>query len=476
MTGMKIRNILQCIPLVGALIFSTGCTSESGTIGIISDEEDVTSEYKEFGATTSTEVIGAVRKSSGNCYLGCIEDPETGDTIRASFATQFHTFEDFKFPDHQLLFPQDGADHSGDLVSCDSVEVRIFFNNYYGDASNPMKLDVYQLDPAKVIREDTTYLSDTDLMEQFVASGATPFVTKTFAPIDYTVNDTELNSSSHTHSIRIPMPKSLGSDIMNAYYAEPANFRSSYTFIRKVFPGLYFRMRSGMGTMISASVTTLNIYFSYYSTKEKKTVNGFCRFSATPEVMQCSQITRNVSVAEMEANYPGCTFLKTPAGLCTEVTLPIEQIAAGHETDSINRATIDFKAYVAREDATTKMSAPTRLLMVRKQDAKDFFKEHKVTDSQTSFTTIFSTAANNYTFNNIGPLISRCIKEKRDGEAGEDWNKVLLIPVTVSTTTDANGSNVEVSVSHEMSLCSTRLEQGTAENPIPLRVVYSKFK
>lgn len=476
MTGMKIRHILQCIPLAGALIFSTGCTSESGTIGIISDEEDVTSEYKEFGATTSTEVIGDVRNSSGSCYLGCIEDPETGDTIRASFATQFHTFEDFKFPEHRLMFPQDGTDHSGDLVSCDSVEVRIFFESYKGDGNNPMKLEVYQLDPTKVIREDTTYFTNTDLMEQFVQSGAQPIVTKTFVPLDYTLEDSELNSSTHTHSIRIPMPKSLGSDIMNAYYADPANFSSSYTFIRKVFPGLYFHMRSGMGTMINAAVTTFNIYFTYYNTKDKKMANGFCRFSATPEVMQCSQITRNITVADMETAYPGCTFLKTPAGLCTEVTLPIDEIAAGHEADSISRASIDFTAYNAREDATTKMSAPSRVLMVRKQDARAFFSEHKVTDSQTSFTTIFGTASNSYTFNNIGPLISRCIKEKRDGEAGEDWNKVLLIPVTVSTATDSNGSNVEVSVNHEMSLCSTRLEQGTAEKPIPLRVVYSKFK
>ena len=60
-----------------------------------------------------------------------------------------------------------------------------------------------------------------------------------------------------------------------------------------------------------------------------------------------------------------------------------------------------------------------------------------------------------------------------DEKENEDWNKVVIIPVTITT----NSSGQIVKVVHDMSLTSTKLIGGE-NNPyddVTLSVVYSKF-
>ena len=75
-----------------------------------------------------------------------------------------------------------------------------------------------------------------------------------------------------------------------------------------------------------------------------------------------------------------------------------------------------------------------------------------------------------------------------------NWNKVVLIPVTLTTTTSGTSGNysyysyyygtsssssstVVTKVSHDMSLTSTKLVKGTAsDSPLKLQVIYSHFK
>ena len=70
---------------------------------------------------------------------------------------------------------------------------------------------------------------------------------------------------------------------------------------------------------------------------------------------------------------------------------------------------------------------------------------------------------------------------------GENWNKVVLIPVNDITTTQGY-TTVISKINHDMSLASTRLIVGTddpdkdytkdkvASGPIRIKVIYSKFK
>ena len=62
---------------------------------------------------------------------------------------------------------------------------------------------------------------------------------------------------------------------------------------------------------------------------------------------------------------------------------------------------------------------------------------------------------------------------KKSGNISDNWNKVVIIPVTTSTMTISNNTYL-TGIYHDMSIKSTKLVGGNT--PIKLTVVYSKFK
>lgn len=481
---MKTKGALATLIALATLLIA-GCDDNTSTMGIPSKDEEVFPSYGTFLAYTHSEAMDSVLGNSTSSYLGSIDDPETGTRIRADFAAQFHTFENYSFPKFDLMFPDDGMKRTTDSIRCDSVEVRLYFSNYYGAKNAPLKLEVYPLDKNNVLQEEEDYYTDTDL-DQFVLPGSEPIATKVFTTEDYNLADAERNSATHADNVRIMLPDTVGSLIMRAYYDHPEYFKDSYTFIRKVCPGFLFKIRSGNGSMLSVDVSTLNIYFNFYDkVKRDSTCSALARFAATPEVIQSTRFSNDDMQSLVEED--DCTYLKTPAGIMTVAQLPINEIYQNHETDSVSRAQLTFTRLNNTKPSTQSLGIPQSLLLVRKADATSFFKKRSVADSKTSYTTSYSSTYNTYTFNNICRLISLCRKEKLAGMKAEnlteqeweqkhpDWNKVVLIPVSISTATDTYGETHQVSVTHDMSMNSIRL-QGGANTPIKMQVIYSRFK
>lgn len=481
---MKTKGALATLIALATLLIA-GCDDNTSTMGIPSKDEEVFPSYGTFLAYTHSEAMDSVLGNSTSSYLGSIDDPETGTRIRADFAAQFHTFENYSFPKFDLMFPDDGVKRTTDSIRCDSVEVRLYFSNYYGAKNAPLKLEVYPLDKNNVLQEEEDYYTDTDL-DQFVLPGSEPIATKVFTTEDYNLADAERNSATHADNVRIMLPDTVGSLIMRAYYDHPEYFKDSYTFIRKVCPGFLFKIRSGNGSMLSVDVSTLNIYFNFYDkVKRDSTCSALARFAATPEVIQSTRFSNDDMQSLVEED--DCTYLKTPAGIMTVAQLPINEIYQNHETDSVSRAQLTFTRLNNTKPSTQSLGIPQSLLLVRKADATSFFKKRSVADSKTSYTTSYSSTYNTYTFNNICRLISLCRKEKLAGMKAEnlteqeweqkhpDWNKVVLIPVSISTATDTNGETHQVSVTHDMSMNSIRL-QGGPNTPIKMQVIYSRFK
>ena len=481
---MKTKGALATLIALATLLIA-GCDDNTSTMGIPSKDEEVFPSYGTFLAYTHSEAMDSVLGNSTSSYLGSIDDPETGTRIRADFAAQFHTFENYSFPKFDLMFPDDGMKRTTDSIRCDSVEVRLYFSNYYGAKNAPLKLEVYPLDKNNVLQEEEDYYTDTDL-DQFVLPGSEPIATKVFTTEDYNLADAERNSATHADNVRIMLPDTVGSLIMRAYYDHPEYFKDSYTFIRKVCPGFLFKIRSGNGSMLSVDVSTLNIYFNFYDkVKRDSTCSALARFAATPEVIQSTRFSNDDMQSLVEED--DCTYLKTPAGIMTVAQLPINEIYQNHETDSVSRAQLTFTRLNNTKPSTQSLGIPQSLLLVRKADATSFFKKRSVADSKTSYTTSYSSTYNTYTFNNICRLISLCRKEKLAGMKAEnlteqeweqkhpDWNKVVLIPVSISTATDTYGETHQVSVTHHMSMNSIRL-QGGANTPIKMQVIYSRFK
>lgn len=464
----------------------TGCAEDTGTLGITDNQDYISSSISYFPVSTHSIATGPVKADNANAYLGKVIDPETGSTIEADCASQFYCLEDYQLPQKELMVGDITVDAStGDTtaiaygqIKCDSCELRIFIKDYYGDANNPMKLEVYELSDKILMEEDETYNTDIDLNKYVKAT--TPIASKVFTAADYIVSDADRNSSNYNRNIRIVLPSSFGQEILEKGYANPDALKNSYRFIREVFPGFYFKISNGAGTMLTILVSTVNLYFNYCDKDDIKQIyQGATRFAATPEVIQSTRFTNgNINDLLNETEY---TYLKTPAGICTEMTLPVSEIFNGHPNDSVSRAEISLQRYNKEQDKY-QLGTPSYLLMVRKQHMQEFFAQKKVNDNKTSFITTFDKTHNTYTFNNIARLLAYCQNEKKAEAKKEgkteteweaqhpDWNKVVLIPVSVSSNSNGNTT----SVNHDMGMNSAKLIGGNTS--LKMQVIYSRFK
>ena len=123
------------------------------------------------------------------------------------------------------------------------------------------------------------------------------------------------------------------------------------------------------------------------------------------------------------------------------------------------------------------------LLLIPSDSLYSFFENEDIVDYQGSFIASYDSKYNNYVFSNISGLITSMYNKMQagkkndanwiDDEKNKNWNKVVLIPVTITT----NSSGTITKVVHDMGLTSTRLVRGTRDNDgVKLDVVYSKFK
>ena len=283
-----------------------------------------------------------------------------------------------------------------------------------------------------------------------------------------------------------------GSYILQTYAKHPEYFKTNYKFLHNVCPGFYIKNVGGTGNMAKIWNTELIFYWTRHKTiKAKDGVTdstavsiGYNRFDGTEEVLQLNKIENDTENMKKLANQENCTYLKSPAGIFTEVTLPIEDIMKGHEKDTLNTATISFpRLNNENEDNPYNFATPSTILMVQKDSLKSFFEKSKLADNRTSYTASYSstgTYKNAYTFQNIANLVSAMYKNKGKGE---NWNKVVLVPVNVITTTQGY-TTVISKINHDMSLASTRLKRGVITtdsngketSPIQIKVIYSKFK
>lgn len=473
-------NIKNSFLAAAVGLCAVACNDTTDSLGIYTDSDNINVSVSVFEAYTRSVVADSVLSNSNKSYLGLITDPETGLDIKAEFLAQFATLENYDFPAYSLMVKNENGE-----IEADSIELRLYYSGVYGDENNPMKVDVFELDTANVIREDTAYYSNADLTKYINPLRTSPLARKVFTARDFTLPDKTLDSDDYLPNIRIVLPKEYGTFILRKYYENKNFFKSSYNFIHHVCPGFYFKLSNGNGTMVSVKVGALNIFFRYKENGSDEEYHGMTRFSATPEVLQNTYIS-NGDLKAWVADKTDCTYLKTPAGIFTEMTLPVDDIYKGHETDSISQAQLSIYRYNAEGAGSgnaQSLSIPQQILMVRKDDMYKFFENQQVADNRTSYIATFSSSSNTYTFSNIGNLIAYCrrVRNEQAAVAGqsieewqnqhEDWNKVVLIPV--ETNKDDNGNIV--SVTNDMSLGSARLVGGDS-HPIQIQIIYSSFR
>lgn len=489
---MKTRSLAALLLLITIL---TACDDTTESIGAsLTDNMDhlqITTDT--FSITTRSVVADSVLSRNTTGYLGKIKDPETGAYITGDFMMQFNTLEDYFFPTKDSI---ESKDELGN-VYVDSCEIRLYYDDFYGDSLAAMKLSVYEL--AKPYEEGQNYYSNYDPFEQGYIREDGIVKSKMYALMNMGLSDSLRKSSSYSPNIRIPLNdpytdkdgktyKNYGTYILQKYYENPEITKNSYNFIHQICPGFYVKIQEGLGSMATIYNSQLNLYFRYRSkytrdnTTKDTTYVGTTTFAGTEEVLQHTHITNDKQTISTLAADNSCTYLKTPAGIFTEMTLPVDEIVYNHENDTLNTAKITLSRINNNTHGDYTLSTPSTLLIVEKDSMYTFFENNKIADNKLTYLSTF--ANNGYTFNNISGLIRHMAEAKEKGLQSNpnwlalhpDWNKVVLVPVSTEYVT-VGQNQVLAKVSHDMSMTSTRLVGGSANpnQPIRISVIYSKF-
>ena len=486
---MKILRLLTVL-VIAALTFAACDDTTEGIGGSITNKIDnINISDSAFNVTTKSIVADSVLSRNNTGLIGKMKDPETGNYVKGDYMTQLSVLPTFSVDTLDIKKANNGS------IEADSCYLLVSYNASYGDTIAPMKVTAYEM--TEPMREDQEYYSNYDAFKNGWVNENNPHWSSNY----------NLSNTSDVKNFKIYLNKeykkdgktykNYGSYILQTYAEHPKYFKTNFKFLHNVCPGFYIKNVGGTGNMAKIWNTELIFYWKK-TIKAKDGVTdstgiGYNRFDGTEEVLQLNKIENDTENLKKLASQEDWTYLKSPAGIFTEVTLPIDDIMKGHEKDTLNTATISFpRLNNADEDNPYNFATPSTILMVQKDSLQSFFEKSKLADNRTSYTASYSstgTYKNAYTFQNIANLVSAMYKNKGKGE---NWNKVVLVPVNVITTTQGY-TTVISKINHDMSLASTRLIVGTddpdkdyttdkktgkkvASGPIRIKVIYSKFK
>ena len=486
---MKILRLLTVL-VIAALTFAACDDTTEGIGGSITNKIDnINISNSAFNVTTKSIVADSVLSRNNTGLIGKMKDPETGNYVKGDYMTQLGVLPTFSVDTLDIKKANNGS------IEADSCYLLVSYNASYGDTIAPMKVTAYEM--TKPMAEDQEYYSNYDAFKNGWVSESNQHWSCNY----------NLSNTSDVKNFKIYLNKkytkddktykNYGSYILQTYAKHPEYFKTNFKFLHNVCPGFYIKNVGGTGNMAKIWNTELIFYWKK-TIKAKDGVTdstgiGYNRFDGTEEVLQLNKIENDTENLKKLASQEDWTYLKSPAGIFTEVTLPIDDIMKGHEKDTLNTATISFpRLNNVDEDNPYNFATPSTILMVQKDSLQSFFEKSKLADNRTSYTASYSstgTYKNAYTFQNIANLVSAMYKNKGKGE---NWNKVVLVPVNVITTTQGY-TTVISKINHDMSLASTRLIVGTddpdkdyttdkktgkkvASGPIRIKVIYSKFK
>lgn len=473
---MKFRNIVTGLCVAMAFI---ACDDNTGNMGLdITDGSDILSVSTDsFVVHSQSVAAGPSIARNANGYLGQFTDPETNAPITANFMTQFATLENFSLPTIDKI-----ASKVGGTIVADSCELRLFYENGVGDSLAPLRVSMFEM--SQPLNQNQTYTTAFNPVTAGLVTMSVPMATKTFTLLDQSVSAAERAKKDYSPSIRLQLNQpyqdangntynNYGTYLMQQYYQHPAYFRNTYYFINHVVPGFYFKITNGTGAVAKIYNAMLQVYYRYNANGKVRT--GVATFGGTQEVKQVTQIINQPATLATLLNDNTGTYLKTPAGILTELTLPVDNIMLGHENDSINAAKITLQRINNTSPSGYALQAPQQVLMVERDSLQSFFDHHQVTDYKNSFTTTLSN--NGYTFSNIGSLVRSMYTKRQKGSTSPHWNKVVIIPVTTTTMqVQENGYNnlLITGVYNDLNIRSTKLVGGTT--PLRITVIYSRFK
>lgn len=531
-----------------------GCDDNTGNLGFNmfpDSDKNINGQLKTYPVTTESVPAGRIYAKTNIGYVGKFTD-ETFGTYQAGFLSTLNCPTGLTFPgvyngtaldsnnkvtntmvgaeresDDDIIIIRDGKDVVGNIHT---VELYLWYDTYFGDSLTACRLSVYKLkEPLETAKNEEYYYTDIDPTQFYKEDDL--LGTKAYTAVDLSVKDSIRNLSTYVPSVHLAFEKNIanevGGEILKAFRNSSGKF-GNQDFIN-AFKGIYVKSDYGDGTVLYVDQVQMNVVYKNYAVdsisgkplktydnKDDSTYYAYRIFNSTREVIQANKLDNDEKVDELIETHNNCTYLKTPAGIFTQATLPINQINEDLSGDTLNAVKLTFSSYnQSNNNSNFGMSAPSNVMLIRSKEKERFFANNLLNDGVSSFLTSHTTSTNQYTFSNITRLINACINDRKAAEkeikegrevkytiynakTGKDdpkttrdikewekdtqWNKVELIPVLVtydSSSSNTGTSNI-IGIQHDLKPGYVKLKGGKlgVDNPeyrLNLEVVYTNF-
>ena len=524
-----------------------GCDDNTAGLGLgmfPGSDQNINGKLTTFDVTTESVHAGKIYAMSNIGYVGKFTD-ETFGTYQAGFLAELNcpkgttfpgifnydkntAFDNKNKPTQTMVGEGGNAKDKEDITfvrdennkiigNIHTIELYLWYDSYFGDSLTASRLSVYELgDAQKELNENNAYYTDINPEEFYTPQNL--LGTKAYTAVDLSVKDSIRNLSTYVPSVHVSFKDDaairIGKEIIQHAYKAGTNFDNKA--FREAFKGIYVKSDYGDGTILYINQIQMNVVYKSYAIDTIKgtilpktvvkdgespdsTYYGYRMFTSTREVIQANQLKNDNTAIQDCIKKDGWTYLKSPAGIFTQITLPINKIADQLQGDTLNAVKLGIPIYNETNDRKFGMSIPKSVLLIRNKYKDSFFKNNQLSDGITSSLFDYSSSTSSltqYTFNNITQMINNCLADKEaaerdirekgftkvsltdpEGNVYEEnvdniekweelieWDKFVLIPVLVTKDASSNSyyssSNV-ISIQHDLKPGYARLKGGS---------------
>lgn len=527
-----------------------GCDDNTAGLGLEmfpGSDQNINGRLTTYDVTTESVPAGKIYAMSNIGYVGKFTDDLFG-TYQAGFLSELNCTKGMTFPGvyngtafdsknkltqtmvgedgdakdkEDIEFVYEGEEGKSKIIgNIHTIELYLWYSSYFGDSLTASRLSVYELGgkDKETLDKDNAYYTNIDPNDFYDPQNI--LGTKAYTAVDLSVKDSIRNLSTYVPSVHVSFKKDaairIGKEIIKKAYNSGTNFDRDK--LKEAFKGIYVKSDYGDGTILYIDDVQMNVVYKCYAvdsitglklkkkvleegetTPRDSTYYGYRMFNSTREVIQANSLDNDQTAMENCINNPDLTYIKSPAGIFTQVTIPVSEIEKNLKGDILNAVKLGIPIYNETNDKKFGMTKPRSVLLIRKKDKDIFFEKNQLSDGTTS--SLFNYADNSlnftqYTFNNITQMINNCL-EDGEREAAEkalpitfkttdsegniikeetattieeweklsDWNKFILIPVLV--TKDSSSSNSYygtsaniISIQHDLKPGYVRLKGG----------------
>lgn len=451
---MKIKLVVLLGLILGITILG-GCNDNLTEVGIntMPPTDGVEARADTFYMTSKTLMSDSVYARTTAGALGELVDPMFG-TLKSDYLCQFYCPDNFSF------------NHKPINGKIDSVEFKVFYRSWTGDSLTPMRVQLYQV-TTPLQRNYYTNIDPKQFSDMKTLLGS-----KTYTAHDMTVSDSIRTSGSFMPNITVRMPKDFGQHFYDETINHPASFANQDAF-NKFFPGIYVTTTFGTGNIINVYSSEMYIFYKYMTTGsagQDSIVKTYENFNVTSEVIQLNRF-KNSNISHLIQPNDSVSYLRSPAGVYTEFTIPSKAIATVINGRILSNMNLTLKAF-PQDDWDFAFEPPSDILILPSDSVDKFFKNNQIENNNTAFRASYSYSSRSYDFSNICNILKDHIEKAPDKDL-----RVSIIPIErkIGSTSSYYGSSTyTAAINNYLEPSGVKLR--TNKEAMRLRIVTIKYK